>query len=191
MASKAKNTNTSYIQSSTGDDSQFQNDCYAYMAAFARIIYENEEQRESSLIQQASQMQTAFSFVIAAVFMVAAIVVENHDPLSLDFLLLCFSTITIALLISLVAATIAQSRYKRDDFPQVATMKMRVITEFENFKTEAQRSKYLLDTYEVMHKSYEETNEKRRKWVVISMNSFYTALALCALWFFVGICKIL
>lgn len=191
MVSETKINHAAYDQYVTGENLQFQNDCYAYMAAFAKTIYENEERRESSLIQQASQMQTAFSFVIAAVFMVAAIVVENHDPLSLDFLLLCFSTITIALLTSLVAATIAQSRYKRDDFPQVATMKMRVITEFENFKTEAQRSKYLLDTYEIMHKSYEETNEKRRKWVVVSMNSFYIALALCALWFFVGICKIL
>lgn len=179
------------VSSTTSDESQFQNDCYAYMATFAKTIYENEERRESSLIQQASQMQTAFSFVIAAVFMVAAIIVENRDPLSLEFLLLCFSTITIALLFSLVTATIAQSRYKRDDFPQVTNMKMKVISEFQNFKTEAQRSKYLLDTYEIMHKSYEKTNEKRRKWVVVSMNSFYVALALCVLWFFVGICKIL
>ena len=185
----AKLTDNNTVPSS--EEEQFQTDCYEYMASFAKIIYENEERRESSLIQQASQMQTAFSFVIAALFMVAAILVEYHEPLSFEFLLLCFSTITAALLISLIAATIAQSRYKRDDFPQVTVMKTKIILEFENFKTSAQRSKYLLDTYEKMHESYEKTNEKRRHWVIVSMRSFYVALGLCALWFLVGICKIL
>lgn len=178
-------------QQSVVTESQFQKECYAYMADFAKTIYENEEQREISLIQQASQMQTAFSFVIAAVFMVAAIVIEYREPLSLVFMLIVFSSITAVLIISLIFATIAQSRYKRDDFPQVATLKSKIISEYANFQTESQRSKYLLDTYEVMHRSYVATNEKRRKWVVCSMRCFYFALALCVFWFVIGICKIL
>lgn len=170
---------------------QLQNDCYGYMADFARLIYENEERREDSLIQQASNMQTAFSFVIASVFMVAAIAVDNRGVLSLEYLLLAFSCITVTLIFSLFSATMAQNRTKRDDFPKVNTIKQKITDEYENFQTPAQRSKYLVDTYEKMHISYAATNDKRRRWVVISMWSFYVSLAQCIFWFIISLCKIL
>lgn len=170
---------------------QLQNDCYGYMADFARLIYENEERREDSLIQQASNMQTAFSFVIASVFMVAAIAVDNRGVLSLEYLLLAFSCITATLIFSLFSATMAQNRTKRDDFPKVNTIKQKITDEYENFQTPAQRSKYLVDTYEKMHISYAATNDKRRRWVVISMWSFYVSLAQCIFWFIISLCKIL
>lgn len=170
---------------------QLQNDCYGYMADFARLIYENEERREDSLIQQASHMQTAFSFVIAAVFMVAAIVVDNRGVLSLEYLLLAFSCITATLMFSLFSATMAQNRTKRDDFPKVNIINQKIIDEYENFVTPAQRSKYLVDTYEIMHISYAASNDKRRHWVMISMWSFYASLAQCIFWFIITLCKIL
>ena len=169
---------------------QLQNDCYAYMADFARLIYENEERREDSLIQQASTMQTAFSFVIASVFVVAAIVIDNRGTLSLEYLLLVFSCITATLIFSLFSATMAQNRTKRDDFPKVATIKQKITDEYKNFQTSAQRSKYLVDTYEIMHTSYAESNDKRRQWVVLSMWSFYISLAQCVIWFIISLCKI-
>ena len=175
----------------TGHTEQLQNDCYGYMAEFARIIYENEERREDSLIQQASNMQTAFSFVIAAVFMVATIVVDNRGVLSREYLLLVFSCITATLIFSLFSATMAQNRTKRDDFPKVNTIKQKITDEYENFQTPAQRSKYLVDTYEKMHISYAATNDNRRRWVVVSMWSFYVSLAQCIFWFIVSLCKIL
>lgn len=172
-------------------EERLQRECFKYMADFAKIIYENEERRETSLIQQASQMQTAFSFVIAAVFVVATIVIDHRGPLSFEFILLTFSSITVALLVSLFSATMAQNRYKRDDFPMVSMLKNKVFMEYDNFRTDAQRNKYLLDTYEVMHTSYANTNDKRKYWVSISMKSFYTSLVLCIFWFIVGICKII
>lgn len=172
------------------NDSIFQNECYNYMAEFARTIYENEERREASLIQQASQMQTAFSFVIAAVFMVATIIAEYPGPFTLAFMISSFASITGALLVSLFCATMAQNRYKREDFPKVSTIITKITSEYTNFKTEAQRSKYLLDTYEIMHNSYEKTNDKRLKWVNKSMAFFYIAVVLCIIWFVIGIYKI-
>lgn len=170
---------------------QLQNDCYGYMADFSRLIYENEERREASLIQQASNMQTAFSFVIAAVFMVATIVVDNRGVLSLEYLLLVFACITATLMFSLFSATMAQNRTKRDDFPKVNVIKQKIIDEYNNFETPAQRSKYLVDTYEKMHISYAAANDKRRYWVAISMWSFYASLAQCIFWFIITLCKIL
>ena len=177
--------------SNQGNDTNFQNDCFRYMADFAELIYQNEQRREDSLIQQASNMQTAFSFVIAALFMVATIVVDYRGVLSLPFLLLVFSTITLTLLVSLFAATMAQNRVKRDDFPSVSSIKEKIIIEYANFETPAQRDKYIVDTYEIMHKSYAELNDRRRMWVNISMNFFYGSLALCIMWFIVAIAKII
>ena len=45
-----------------------------HIRQIAQTIYEAELRREDSLIQQSTQMQTAFSFTSAALFMVAAIV---------------------------------------------------------------------------------------------------------------------
>lgn len=171
--------------------SELQNDCYRYMAEFARKIYQNEERREDSLLQQASNMQSAFSFVIAAVFMVAAIVVENRGPLPLTFISVAFSSLTACLVFSLFAATMAQRRAKREDFPKISTIKNKIIEEYMNFETPAQRDKYFVETYEKMYASYEKVNDKRRKWVVISMAAFYVALVLCCLWFIVAVCFII
>lgn len=177
--------------STQSNDTIFQNDCFRYMAEFAELIYQNEQRREDSLIQQASNMQTAFSFVIAALFMVATIVVQYRGVLSLLFLLLVFSTITLTLLVSLFAATMAQNRVKRDDFPTVGSIKVKIIREYPNFQTPAQRDKYLVDTYEIMHNSYVVQNDKRRMWVKISMNFFYGSLALCIMWFIIAMVKLI
>ena len=74
---------------------------YSFIADFDEKIYANEERREDSLIQQAAHMQTAFSFVSAALFMVAAIIIDNRGRISLEFLLVAFSSISAVLLSSL------------------------------------------------------------------------------------------
>ena len=182
------------IKAKCGKEDQvrkLQNECYRYMAGFAEKIYQNEERREDSLLQQASNMQAAFSFVIAAVFMVASIAVEYRGKVPLSFMLMAFASITVVLSFSLFAATMAQRRAKREDYPKVSSIKKLIIDEYYNFKTPAQRDKYFVDTYEKMHASYEKVNEKRRKWVVVSMGSFYVALSLCMLWFIAAICLLI
>lgn len=79
---------------------------------------------------------------------------------------------------------------EREDFPTVTAIKGLMASEFENFRSPAQRSKHLVDTYEIMHKSYAENNDKRMKFVKASMILFYVSLGLCAFWFVVAICKI-
>ena len=61
---------------------------FAFIGEMAKVKYENEIRREESIIQQASQMQTAFSFITAALFMVAPIAIEYRGTvLSLSFFL--------------------------------------------------------------------------------------------------------
>lgn len=162
---------------------------FQYLNEYAKFRYENELRREDSIIRQASQMQTAFSFVTAAMFMVAPIVIEYSRKLSLTFFLIVFSSITIALLFSLLFATLAQNREISKNFEDVSTFIKYVENNENDFDTEKQRLKYIIDTYGDVQKDKAIINNKRVKLIRISMWMFYVALGLCAFWFIIAICK--
>lgn len=75
MSNKRKSSNTS-----TKTDSESVDDLittqYRYIKELSALKYESEEKREQNLIQQSSQMQTVFSFMTAAIFMVVPICIE-------------------------------------------------------------------------------------------------------------------
>lgn len=162
---------------------------FQYLNEYAKFRYENELRREDSIIQQASQMQTAFSFVTAAMFMVAPIVIEYSRKLSLTFFLIVFSSITIALLFSLLFATLAQNREISKNFADVSSFIKYVENNENDFETKNQRLKYIIDTYGDIQKDKAIINDKRVKLIRISMWMFYVALGLCAFWFIIAICK--
>lgn len=166
-------------------------DKYSFLAEFAELKYESELRREDSIIQQASHMQTAFSFITAALFMAAPIVIEYRGCLSLTFFLVAFSSIAVALLLSLLFATIAQNRKKYATFPDINVMHDYMVKNEECFNDAEQRSKYLVDTYADVQKSKADINDNRVRWLKYSMRAFYVSLALCVIWFMVAICKIL
>lgn len=58
---------------------------YQYIKELATLKYDAEEKREQNLIQQSSQMQTAFSFMTAAVFAATAICIEYRGKADLEF----------------------------------------------------------------------------------------------------------
>lgn len=161
-----------------------------YCYELAKIKYDSELRREDSIIQQSGHMQTVFSFSTATIFMIAPIIVQYRGFLSLTFLLIVFASITVALLFSLFSATMAQNRRKQDLFPGIAEQVKYIEDNEDRFKTEAERQKYLVESYAEMQKSLTAQNRKRVCWVRISMWSFYVALSLCCFWFIVAICKI-
>lgn len=163
---------------------------FEYLNEYAKIKYDSEFRREEAIIKQASQMQTAFSFVTAALFMIAPIVIEYGKSLSLTFFLIVFATITTALLLSLLFATIAQNRKKSKSLTNIATFIEHMERNENYFETEEQRSKYIIKTYGEIQEEKAEINDKRISKLRISMLFFYIALALCAFWFIVAICKI-
>ena len=160
-----------------------EDDLYEFIADFEERIYANEERREDSLIQQAAHMQTAFSFVSAAVFMVAEIVIEHRSNLSLEFLLVSFSVICALLIASLFCATKAQTRYVREVFQDAKSFQETVENERQALSTKMRRCKYIADTYAKLHPSLRETNEKRVEWIDISMKLFQASLSACVLTF--------
>lgn len=92
---------------------------YAFVKEYAQLKLEAETKRYESLIQQASNMQAAFSFSTAALFMVAAIVIEYRGKLSLTYFLWMFASITFFLMLSLFFSASAQSRGQIKDFADV------------------------------------------------------------------------
>ena len=167
-------------------EEKLQNECYAYMADFASKIYESEEKREHSIVEQAGRMQAAFSFVIAAALLLAQILISKESFTHL-FLLVSFSSIIVFLILCLLFATLAQRRTKRAGLPSVTTIKNKIIEEYQLLSTNAQRNKYLVETYELMFDSYEKSNNKKVCYLRLSMLFFYISLGLCFLWFCLAI----
>lgn len=96
---------------------------YQYIKELATLKYDAEEKREQNLIQQSSQMQTAFSFMTAAVFAATAICIEYRGKLTLNFFLIAVSVVTFLLIVSLLLASLAQWRWKTEAFPDILDMK--------------------------------------------------------------------
>ena len=61
-------------------------DLYAFVKEYALLKLEDETKRYESLIQQASNMQTAFAFSTATLFMIAPIAIENRGNMTLGLL---------------------------------------------------------------------------------------------------------
>lgn len=156
---------------------------YEYIASFDKEIYADEKRREDSLIQQATNMQTAFSFVSAAVFMIATIAIDNRGKMSLLYLLVIFSIISALLLACLFCATMAQRRYKQHLFPYAKDFQSQVEERYTEFQTRAQREKYIAEVYAKSHKSLSDSNDNRVVWIQRSMGLFYVSLGVCVIEF--------
>ena len=172
---------------STKKEKQLADDLSLYIKELARMKYESEIRREDSLIMQASQMQTAFSFSSAALFMVAAIAVEYKEPWTFEFLLLIFSTITGALLVSLVLATIAQRRVEREDFPHIEQIKEFICENYEDSETIAKRNIQWVDMIGKIEKDLSRTNDNKVVLIQWSMYFFYIAISLSVFWFVMAV----
>lgn len=164
---------------------------YKHVRELAEFKYDSEVRREDSLIQQSSNMQTAFSFSTAALFMIAPIVIEYRGNLSLIFFLVAFSSITASLLLSLAFASFAQKRYAHEAFPDIEEIEKEVSDNYQLLLTKAQQDKQWVSVIGKIQKSKSQNNNKRVTNIKWSMRFFSTALILSVFWFVVTICKIL
>lgn len=159
---------------------------FSFVREFASIKLDTETKREDSLIQQASTMQTAFSFTTAALFMVAPIAVEYRGNMTLPYLLAVFSSITVLLLVSLVLAATAQNRQLNATFPDVDTLTKHIEEHYQDYISKAQQNKALSELIATVQKSKDEINDKRVCRIRWSMRFFYAAIGLSAIWFIIS-----
>ena len=165
---------------------------YKYVLELSKLIYENELRYEDSVIKQSSQMQTAFSFVNAALFAITPILLTYaNDKLSKEFFLLAISSISFFLLLSLATATLAQWRLLTTSFPNISTLEDSISNDWERNLNEATRIKQHVDMLTKIQESKAHNNKLKVRFIITSMSLFLTALSLVVFWFIVGIIKII
>lgn len=160
---------------------------FEFVKDYALLKWDDEVKRYESLIQQASNMQTAFSFSTAALFMIAPIAVEYKGKMSFEYLILVFASITFFLILSLLFASLAQNRGKLISFADIYDFENFVTNNFESFLSKAQRNKALAHQIEEVQLSASEKNRKMAEKIKWSMRFFYIAILLSVVWFIVSL----
>ena len=160
---------------------------YSHVKDISSLKYESELRREDSLIQQSSHMQTAFSFMTAAVFMVFPILIENRGEISLDFFFWAGSTITIALLASLVLASLAQRRVLKKTFMNIPEIEQFVSDTYLDTLSKAAQLKQWVQVVGEVQVSLDKANNSRVKLIQWSMRCFFLAIGLIVLWYIIGL----
>lgn len=166
---------------------------YRHIKELAWLKYESEEKREQNLIQQSSQMQTAFSFMTAAIFMAVPICIEFRGSLSLEFFLSLTAISVIFLVVSLVLASIAQWRWKTETFPDVNEIKDTIINnpEWQKLTIEYNQIDQWVDIIGKVQKLRATLNDRRVCLIMASMICFYCSIFSVVISFVIDISKIL
>lgn len=148
--------------------------------------------REQNLIQQSSQMQTAFSFMTAAVFAATAICIEYRGKLTLNFFLIAVSVVAFLLIVSLLLASLAQWRWKTEAFPDILDMKDTVVNdpEWEKLTIKYHQINQWIDLVGKVQKKKAKINDRRVKLIMASMICFYLSIGSIVISFFIGVMKL-
>ena len=166
---------------------------YRYIKELAIMKYETEERREQNLVQQSSQMQTAFSFMTATIFMALPICVEYRGVLSLKFFFVSTSFVSAFLIASLITASLAQWRWKTESLPDVNVIKDSIVnsTEWESLCAEhIQLAQYVELIGKVQHIKAK-INDRRVVLIMMSMICFYLSIVSIVISFVVAIITML
>lgn len=166
---------------------------FRHIKELSLLKYESEDKREQNLIQQSSQMQTAFSFVSAAVFMAIPVCVEYRGALSLKFFLVSTSIVVAFLIASLVLASLAQWRYITETFPDVDKIKESVINsdEWQKLCIEYHQINQWIELVGKVQKEKARLNDKRVKFIMASMICFYASIAAIVICFLIAIINLI
>lgn len=165
---------------------------YMYVKELGTLKYEAELRREDSLIQQSSHMQTAFSFMSAALFMAAPILIDNRgNQLSLDYFFAALSSIVFCLLVSLITASLAQRRVLKRTFMSIPEIEDFVSSTYKQTLKRSAQLKQWVQVVGDVQVSLQEVNEKRVKLIRISMEFFFGSICLIVFWYVVALIKML
>jgi len=155
-----------------------------YIGGMSKDIYSMEVEREHSILQQASNMQSAFSFVTAGLFVIAQVVSDHRGNNLCPFaIFIGFGLITFLLLVSLFLATMAQNRYSHDGAPTIQHL-LSVLNNdqnIENLQNDNARVVFTISQYSAYYSSLRKINNKRALYVKLSMFFFKVALVSSAI----------
>ena len=187
MGFQAESAGVRCVAMNKQEENAVASDLYAFVKEYALLKLEDETKRYESLIQQASNMQTAFAFSTAALFMVAPMAIENRGNMTLEYLLLVFSSITVFLMLSLFFASRAQNRGELKSFADISTFESFVEENYESFLSKAQQAKAIAEQIGEIQLSASEKNNEMAERIKKSIRFFYIAMGLSVFWFIVSL----
>lgn len=165
---------------------------YGHIKEISKLKYDAEIRRENSLILQSSHMQTAFSFMTAAIFMAAPIMIANRGTkLSLPFFFTAFSSIILCLIICLTTASLAQRRYYTDSFMDIPNIQSFVEDTYKHTLKKSEQLKQWVQVVGEVQVDLAKVNNKRVTFIRVSMMSFLISICMCIFWFIVAVVKLL
>lgn len=144
----------------------------------SKLSYEAEEQREQSLINQSSQMATAFSVISAVILMLFPIITDTYLDMPLRSLTIMGAIIMGLLILSLGTALLVQWRFQYQALPSPQKILEHELQNANHFNTPEQRNKAFVETLDARWKSKREINDLRALLIRISMVLFFVALIL-------------
>ena len=153
------------------------------MVEFAKFSYELEEKREQSLIEQSSQMLTAFSVASAALLMAVPIILE-YTCIAKRKILLSAGLVLLFMLISMVLAVISQWRFKYKTMMNGDELLQKIEADANDHVYQAQYDYQWIDQLKEIQESKKKNNDKRYRLIHASMVFFFVAtscLLLCSL----------
>lgn len=154
----------------------------------SKLSFECEEKREQSLINQSSQMASAFAFTSAALLMLFSVVLEYFPSVSQKYVATCGIIILILLIVSLVLALLIQWRFKYEALPSPQAIYDHELSESSAvyFNTPQQRNAAFVKTLDKVWKSKHSLNNRRVTLLRTSMIMFFSAMAVFLLTVLIG-----
>jgi hypothetical protein len=156
---------------------------------YGKYSLDMEVRREESIISQAGQMLTTFSFSTAALYLLFQIALDKYPVLSNKFLIISVGSITVLLMVSLFSAMLSLWRWKRKTMKNMNKF-------FEHVRK--YQKKFLENDYAFLiewekslgdiHEDLFDLNNRRGILLKLSMGSFFTALIVS---FISGICAVI
>ena len=143
---------------------------------FGKYSFELEEKREQSLLNQSSQMITAFSVFSAVLFMgVLPVVIAVHTNLT-SRIMFCAIIVLLLLIISLVLALLAQWRYGYDNMESIDVFYDEVKRKSDNYQIQEQFNEQWKIQLSQIHRSKRTLNNRRANLIKASMIVFFVAV---------------
>lgn len=181
--------------SEKSNDSTNGQDCivekqYKYLSEISKVIYDNECSLENNYMNQSYRLQKVIS-ILMIVILITVPILFRYSIFPKEYIATWIIIVFLFLLSSLIFASISQYRRKRTNFPNISDVHKKMASEYNNFKTDAQRNKYICAIYEEIQSSYFVENEHTKRLLKISIVLFICALFICLLAMFVLILLLL
>ena len=162
---------------------------YNYVLDLAQEKYEYENQREQDLVQQSGQMQAAFSFMTAALFMALPVTIEHRGSLPIVFFFISTSIICFFLLVSLVLASLATWRWKKVALGNIKSIKDAVLNSNDRdmYLSESNRIYAKIEALEQVQARKEQINNYRAVFIHASIIVFFISIGSVIASFLVGL----